>query len=507
MQRIATVTVALVVALTGLGALRPAAARAAAPLELGDAVTDNYKAIWNANPEIRENRTWLQMRSVTADGVTYRPASLPMPGNPAYTTDAALTGSDGSTAVLRVVAGSDVRNKPFRTESTGQWGPLVVLADTSTLQANPVRITLNLERNGSVLASTIVEYSYEAEIYNAAPDNREYNSPGGRFWIGCTPTPLDWQDTTPPSSCGPAQVNTDVTAPVTATIGDQVRADVTVTNAGGTAADSLRVVTSIEGDLELISFSGSAGLACTEDTLITCIIGRLEAGQRVTVHLILFAGNASTTTITAMTAEPGNVLSRDAADITAQGQSCTVTGTEGADQLRGTEGDDVICGLGGNDLLIGFGGNDILQCGAGNDVLQGGAGDDTIDGGTGRDRASYRDALAGVVINMGQMPHPAWDGPATADAAIGWDTVTGVEAATGSPFADTVQGGSGNDSLEGLGGRDRMYGFAGNDRLVGGPGADAIFGGSGTDLLNGQAHTDLCDGGGQSTDTTVRCER
>ena len=508
MQRIATVAVALVVALTGLGALRPSTAQAAAPLVLGGAVTDNYKAIWNENPEIRENRTWLQLRSVAVNGVEFRPTTFPAAGDRTYTTDAAVTGSDGSTAMLRVLAGSDVRNKPVRTEATGEFGPLLVLADTTTLKASPVRITLSLERNGTVLGSTVVEYRYEDAIYNAPRDNREYNSPGGRFWAGCAPTRLDWQDTAPASTCGAIQVDTSVTAPATATVGGQVRADVTVTNTGDAAADSLRVVTNIEGDLELISFTGSAGLSCTEDTLITCIIGRLETGQRATVQLTLAATAAGTTTITAMTAQPGNVLSRASADVTVQGEFCTVTGTEGADQLRGTDGDDVICGLGGNDLLIGFGGNDVLLGGPGNDVAQGGAGDDTIDGGTGSgDRVSYRDAVGGIVVNMGQLPNPAWDGPAAGDANIGWDTVTAVEAATASPFADTMLGSSRNDSLDGLGGRDRIYGYAGNDRLVGGTGADLLYGGTGTDALNGQADTDLCDGGGQATDAKVSCER
>ena len=399
MQRIATVAVALIVALTGLGAFRPSTAQAAAPLVPSGAVTDNYKAIWNENPEVRENRTWLQLRSVAVNGVEFRPTTFPAAGDRTYTTDAAVTGTDGSTAVLRVIAGSDVRNKPVRTEATGEFGPLLVLADTNTLQANPVRVTLSLERNGNVIGSTVVEYRYEAAIYNAPRDSREYNSPGGRFWAGCTPTRLDWENTAPASNCD--------------------------------------------------------------------------------------------------TTQPDPALA-----------SCTIVGTAGADVLRGTDGDDVLCGLGGNDLLIGSGGNDVLLGDAGNDVLQGGAGDDTIDGGTGtQDRVSYRDAAGGIVVNMGQLPNPAWDGPAAGDANIGWDTVIGVEAATASPFADTLVGSSRNDSLDGLGGRDRINGYAGNDRLVGGTGADLLYGGTGTDALNGQANSDLCDGGGQATDAKVNCER
>jgi Ca2+-binding RTX toxin-like protein len=508
MQRIATVAVALVVTLTGLGALRPAAAHAAAPLVLGGAVTDNYKAIWNANPEIRENRTWLQLRSVTTNGVTFRPSSLPAAGERTYTADAALTGSDGSTAVLRVVAGTGVRNTSIRTEATGEWGPLVVLTDTNTLAAAPVRITLNLERNGTILGSTVVEYRYEDAIYNAPRDSREYNSPGGRFWIGCTPTRLDWENTAPAGNCTQTQVATTVTAPTAAAVGSEFAAEISVANTGGAAVDSLRAVTSFAGGLKLISFAPSTGVTCVDDTLLTCTIGTLTPGQRVTIRLTLTPLTAGQTVIDTRTAVPGSVISSGAAQIDAQGESCTVVGTSGADQLQGSDGADVLCGLGGNDVLIGFAGNDVLNGGAGNDTAQGGPGDDTIDGGAGAaDRVTYRDAVGGIVINMGQLPHPAWDGPAAGDANIGWDTVTGTEAVTASPFADTVLGSAANDILDGLGGRDRISGYAGNDRLAGGTGADALYGGTGADALNGQANRDLCDGGGQATDAKVNCER
>jgi len=73
---------------------------------------------------------------------------------------------------------------------------------------------------------------------------------------------------------------------------------------------------------------------------------------------------------------------------------CTITGTEGDDQLEGTSGDDTICGLGGNDTINGAGGDDIIRGGPGddtltggpgNDYIRGGAGNDTINGNTGRD--------------------------------------------------------------------------------------------------------------------------
>ena len=67
-------------------------------------------------------------------------------------------------------------------------------------------------------------------------------------------------------------------------------------------------------------------------------------------------------------------------------QSCTITGTPGADLLFGTPGRDVICGLGGNDVLDGNGGNDVLKGGPGNDLLDGGEGSDLLFGGPGADK-------------------------------------------------------------------------------------------------------------------------
>ncbi|MEI7479454.1 MAG: hypothetical protein WCK25_04000, partial [Actinomycetes bacterium] len=89
----------------------------------------------------------------------------------------------------------------------------------------------------------------------------------------------------------------------------------------------------------------------------------------------------------------------------ADGYTCTVVGTPGADKLTGKAG-DVVCGLGGNDqltasgpgLIVLIGGvgndkltastsrsaNDVLLGDSGNDALIGGAGIDDLDGGTGQ---------------------------------------------------------------------------------------------------------------------------
>jgi Ca2+-binding RTX toxin-like protein len=63
----------------------------------------------------------------------------------------------------------------------------------------------------------------------------------------------------------------------------------------------------------------------------------------------------------------------------------TVSGSEGADNVRGGNAGDVLAGLGGNDILRGRGGDDWLFGNQGNDTLIGDNGDDSLFGGEGED--------------------------------------------------------------------------------------------------------------------------
>ena len=77
----------------------------------------------------------------------------------------------------------------------------------------------------------------------------------------------------------------------------------------------------------------------------------------------------------------GTILDDDAL-----AEACTITGTNGSDELTGTAGDDVICALNGRDRVDGLGGNDVLVGGNGRDTLLGGDGNDLILGGNGKDQ-------------------------------------------------------------------------------------------------------------------------
>ncbi|NBV26153.1 MAG: calcium-binding protein [Actinobacteria bacterium] len=147
---------------------------------------------------------------------------------------------------------------------------------------------------------------------------------------------------------------------------------------------------------------------------------------------------------------------------------CTITGTQGADQLNGTAGNDVMCGLGGNDLLAGRGGNDVLIGGLGNDQLSGEVGRDTLIGGPGND------------VLMGGIDNDQLKGE------IGRDTLIGGSG------NDVLIGGADNDQLSGELGRDMLMGDSGNDSLAGGAQGDSFAGGAGTDTITAGTAGDTC---------------
>lgn len=150
--------------------------------------------------------------------------------------------------------------------------------------------------------------------------------------------------------------------------------------------------------------------------------------------------------------------------------ACSAIGTRGDDVLVGTASDDILCGVGGNDVLRGGGGNDLLIGGSGTDV------------------ADYSTSGSGVIVDLAA-------GSATGQ---GTDTLSSIESATGSAFADILSGDGGNNLLTGGGGGDRLVGRGGNDTLAGGGGVDtADYSGSRTrvmvDLQTGKATGDGSD--------------
>lgn len=145
----------------------------------------------------------------------------------------------------------------------------------------------------------------------------------------------------------------------------------------------------------------------------------------------------------------------------------TLTGDDDANGLFGGDGDDVLIGIGGNDLLIGEGG------------------DDDIDGGDGfYDLASYLFAEDSISANLA----------AGSASGAGVDSLVGVEALTGSAFADDLSGDALANFIFGGGGDDSLDGADGDDFLHGGDGSDTLDGGPGTDDCSTGEFEALCEG-------------
>ena len=138
---------------------------------------------------------------------------------------------------------------------------------------------------------------------------------------------------------------------------------------------------------------------------------------------------------------------------------CTITGTDGPDELKGTTGADVICGLGGADKITALGGADIIFAGSGHDFVSAGGGMDLVFGEDGND------LLVGG---------------------------SGSDLLSGGSNSDRLFGGKGSDIIFGGQGADRLFGAAGNDALFGQTGKDRLFGGEDNDLLDGGKFDDIC---------------
>ncbi|MFD7073371.1 hypothetical protein ACFV9G_04100 [Nocardioides sp. NPDC059952] len=140
-----------------------------------------------------------------------------------------------------------------------------------------------------------------------------------------------------------------------------------------------------------------------------------------------------------------------------------LTGDGGSNTLSGGAGNDTLAGVGGSDVVLGGAGDDDLSGGDGDDALRGDSGNDRVTGGNGIDRASFSTATSAVRANM-----------TSTSGGAGTDSMTTVEALTGSKYSDTLTGGSGADSLAGDAGDDTLVGGHGNDRLSGGSGNDTF---------------------------------
>ena len=133
-----------------------------------------------------------------------------------------------------------------------------------------------------------------------------------------------------------------------------------------------------------------------------------------------------------------------------------LTGDMFGNELVGGGGDDTLRGLTGGDTLVGGPGADLLDGGeergedANNQVEQAGAppGAGRVDAAEGEDWAAYRDARAGVTVDLDRNT-------GTAGEAMG-DTLRNIELVWGSRHNDTFIAGERADAIHGDGGMDTI---------------------------------------------------
>ena len=150
----------------------------------------------------------------------------------------------------------------------------------------------------------------------------------------------------------------------------------------------------------------------------------------------------------------------------ASGESVSLNGDEGNDELSGADRDDSLDGGPGRDVVVGHGGMDIV---ADSDAEPGA---DRLDGGEGSDMLNLgRAGTAAVTVDLATQ--------STSDR----DAVAGFENAIGSGGNDVLVGDAGPNLLNGGPGEDRLVGAAGDDQLEGSSGFDHFDGGDGGDVI------------------------
>lgn len=184
-------------------------------------------------------------------------------------------------------------------------------------------------------------------------------------------------------------------------------------------------------------------------------------------------------------------------------------------------GADTILSGSGADTLIGGPGDDGIAAGAGSDRIEPGSGDNAAIGSSGADTFVAAPGAADDIsdtatdASVDRFDLSALGTAATVSSpaggglhasATGYSAETdGIDAITGTRFADeialddtgvSVVAGDGNDTVTGGSGADALSGGNGDDALVGGDGDDTLIGNAGNDVLTDGAGDDVLSGSG-----------
>lgn len=165
-------------------------------VELADAVTDNYKACFNAEPEAYEERTWLSVVAVELDEVPYTPVDVPADGETVFVPAAdglPLGGPEGGSAVLRIEAGpsSTARTQGSFRISGDRFGYLATVVSPDALADDPLAVTVTVEREDGAVGTVDIEYVFDDDIAAAPPGTPEHNGPSGRWLVDGRETTTD----------------------------------------------------------------------------------------------------------------------------------------------------------------------------------------------------------------------------------------------------------------------------------------------------------------------------
>lgn len=156
-----------------------------AAIRLVDAGTDNYKASFNADPEVPERRTWLTIEAVEVDGVRWKPTASEFgpKGEARFADDVNLTARSASRrATLRVVSGPAQLLRFRLGPQAGRWGPLLEITSAEDLGARPVEVEMSVAGEGGKPRRLRLTYRRDPSLARAPTDSLEHNGPGGR-WV------------------------------------------------------------------------------------------------------------------------------------------------------------------------------------------------------------------------------------------------------------------------------------------------------------------------------------
>jgi Ca2+-binding RTX toxin-like protein len=156
-----------------------------------------------------------------------------------------------------------------------------------------------------------------------------------------------------------------------------------------------------------------------------------------------------------------------------------ILGNESADLITNSGSMTGIVDLaGGNDMLDNRGGTVVgaILGGNGDDLFYLGTTAENIDGGAGFDTLNLSTYTTGVTVDLA---NPS----ANKGTAVAGDTLTGIEAVTGTTRADILRGDANDNRFVGNGGSDNLSGADGADTIEGGAAKDSLAGGAGDDVF------------------------